>query len=130
MIHERIICASGAAYDATVHDRQYADNAREVILALQAAHGYRSTRALAAAAGIPQPTLSRFLKGTSQTMEVDSFQALSRLFGVTLSELLGEVPLGSSVPAREVTRLFADMTPTQQEQLLRIAQALKGPPER
>lgn len=112
-----------------MHERQYADIARTIILQLQSAHGYKSTRALALAAGIPQPTLARFLNGTSHTMEVDSFQALCRLFGVTLSELLGEVPLGSSLPAREVTRLLADMTPAQQEQLLRIGRALIGPDE-
>lgn len=106
------------------------DAARTVIRRLRHEHGFESDSALAREAGIHQPTLARFLNGTSRTMEVANFQALCRVFGVTLSELLGEVDVGSSVPAREVLRLLSDMTPEQQEQLLRIGQALVGPPKR
>jgi len=58
-------------------------------------------------------------------MEVSNFMALCLVFGVTLSELLGEVPLSSGAPAKELARAFADLDEAQQQQLLRIANALK-----
>jgi transcriptional regulator with XRE-family HTH domain len=100
--------------------------ARLLIAKLRDEHGFASDRALAAAAGIPQPTLSRFLNGTSASMEVANLQALCQVFGITLSELLGESALGSSVPARELTRLIAQLSDDEQAKLLRIAKALHG----
>lgn len=99
--------------------------ARQVIKELRELHKL-SDRALATAAGLHQPTLSRFLNGTSAAMEIGNLQALCRVFGVTLSELIGEVPLGSSVPAREINRLMTHLSTPEQEQLLRIAKALQG----
>ncbi len=99
--------------------------ARQIVQRLKEEHGFRSDRALAAAAGLRQPTLARFLKGDSQTMEVENFFALAQLFGVTLSELLGEVPIGGSQVAREVNRLLSSMDGDEQERMLRIVRALR-----
>lgn len=126
MIRQSITGASPHAYDSMVKSIA-ALEVRDLIRRLRVDRGYASDTALARAAGINQPTLSRFMNGTSSTMEAESFMALAHVLGVTLSELLCEVPVGSSMPAREVSRLMLDMPPEQQEQLLRIAQALKGP---
>ena len=126
MIRQSIIDASPPAYDSWVKSIA-APEVRDLFRRLRVDRGFVSDSALARAAGINQPTLARFMNGTSSTMEAQSFLALAHVLGVTLSELLCEVPLGSSVPAREVSRLMLGMPPEQQEQLLRIAQALKGP---
>lgn len=99
---------------------------RDVIARLRDARGFKSDRALAIAAGIQQPTFARYMSGQSRTMEVANFQALALTLGVTLSELLGEVPIASSVVVRELSKLLATMSNDQREQLLRVAKALSG----
>lgn len=103
---------------------------REIIESLRVAKGFRSLRQVSEQAGISQPTLSRFMNGTTKEMDLASLQALCRLFGVTLSELLGEVPLSSSSAVREVQRALTRMTDDQQQQLARIAQAMLPPATR
>lgn len=124
MIRERIINASPPCDNARVHYRKRFGDPRRIIDTLRQAQGYRSVRALALAAGIKQPTLSRYLKGTSDTMEVETFAALAQTLGVTVSELLGEVPLSIGSPVREVTQVMARMSQAQQISFLRVGRAL------
>lgn len=126
MIHQRITKASTGLENAPVHKPDEMNKARATIDALRVRHQFASVRALAGAAGIPQPTLSRFMSGRTSSMEVANFQALARLFGVTLSELLGEVPLDQRSDVRELSKVYATLTTVQQEQLLRIARALQS----
>lgn len=124
MIRERITCASPPCHNAPVHYRRQHGDPRRIIETLRLAQGFRSVRALAIAAGINQPTLSRYLAGKSDTMEVDKFAALAQTLGVTVSELLGEVPLSSGSPVREVTQVMARMSQAQQISFLRVGRAL------
>lgn len=124
MIRERIINASPHVNNAAVHYKRPPGDPRQIIEALRTAQGFRSVRSLAIAAGIQQPTLQRYLAGTSETMEVASFMALAQTLGVTVSELLGEVPLSGGGTAREVSRVMSRMTPAQQIRFLRVGQAL------
>ena len=57
---------------------------------------------LAIGANISQPTLSRYLAGTSDTMEMPTWQALAHTLGVTVSQLLGEIPLAPDSHASAV----------------------------
>lgn len=124
MIRERITCASPVRHNSAVHYRKPPSDPRRIIEHLRIAKGFRSVRALAIAAGINQPTLSRYLASKSETMEVDKFTALAQTLGVTVSELLGEVPLSSGSPVREVTQVMARMSQTQQIRFLRVGEAL------
>lgn len=124
MIRERITCASPPCHNSPVHYRRTYGDPRRIIETLRLAQGFRSVRALAIAAGISQPTLSRYLAGKSDTMEVDKFAALAQTLGVTVSELLGEVPLSSGSPVREVTQVMARMSQAQQISFLRVGKAL------
>lgn len=124
MIRQRITFATPNADNAAVHYRHQPGDPRQIIESLRSIRGFKSTRALALAAGINQPTLHRYLAGTSETMEVASFMALAQTLGVTVSELLGEVPLSNSGTAREVSRIMARMTPAQQIKFLRVGEAL------
>jgi transcriptional regulator with XRE-family HTH domain len=127
MIHTCITHASTLADNSPVnYETSYADP-RKLIEHLRVQQGFRSLRALAIAAGVSQPTLQRYMTGHTATMEASTFMALAHTLGVTMSELLGEVPLGSSIQVREMQRLMQDLSTEQQEQLLRIGRALTGP---
>lgn len=107
-----------------MHYSQPTADARQIIRTLRVMRGFASDRALAAAAGVNQPTLARYLAGTSETMEVGNFMAIAHTLGVTISELLGEVPLSNGSTVREIAKVMARMTPDQQQRLLRVGRAL------
>ena len=124
MILQRIKTASASFENALMHYGREPPHPRDIIRQLLKTKGYRSARQLALKAGIAQPNLSRYLNGTSDSMEAASFQALARELGVTLSELMGEVPLDSSTLLREVQQVFSRMTPEEQRQWIRLGQVL------
>lgn len=124
MILQRIMSARGRQDNAEVHHPYSAGHPRDIIERLRQLRGYSSTRALALAAGIPQPTLSRYLKGTSETMEVASFQALAKVLDVTMSELLGEIPLSSGGALRELTQLLGELPEPEREAWLAAGRAM------
>lgn len=127
MIHACIIRASGQADNSPVHYATPIVDPRLIIEKLRVLRGFKSLRALALEAGISQPTLQRYMAGKTSTMEAATFLALAQTLGVTMSELLGEVPLGASAVARDMQRLLQELSPDQQEQLLRIGRALTKP---
>lgn len=104
MIHARIMKASAMPENAGVHKIGIPKHPREIISVLRIQRGFRSVRALALAAEMPQPTLQRFLAGTTQTMETPHWLALAKTLRVTVSQLLGEVAL--DVPALEVNEML------------------------
>jgi len=130
MIHTCIVDANAANQNSRVNYEAPQVDPRVLIEDLRIKKGFRSLRALAMAADVSQPTLQRYMKGKTATMEASNFMALAHTLGVTLSELLGEVPIGSSAQVREMQRLMHEMSPEQQEQLLRIGRALSGPVSR
>jgi transcriptional regulator with XRE-family HTH domain len=97
---------------------------RERIRELRDARGFPSDRKLAEAAGVEQPTLSRYLSGKTKEMTVENFEALARALGVTLSELMGEVPLSSRVLLGEAEAVMRHLTDEQLRQVIDVARAL------
>lgn len=79
---------------------------RVVIEELRRRRNFRSVRALALAAGMPQPTLQRYLAGTSATMSMEHFAALAAALDVTISQLLGEVPISDDPRIDRVLRVM------------------------
>jgi transcriptional regulator with XRE-family HTH domain len=122
MIRQSIIDATGEENNARVN-RPHPDP-RDIIRRLRLERGFRSDRSLAIAAGVNQPTLARYLSKESATMEVASFLAIAKTLGVTLSELIGEVPLGGSIAAREVMQLAAQMDDATRARWARVGRAL------
>lgn len=49
-----------------------------------------SANAVSLASGVPQSTISRFLKGTHDTLTLENTVKLADFFGLTVSELIGE----------------------------------------
>ena len=99
---------------------------RVLIEELRVKRGFASLRALAIAAGVPQPTLQRYMTHKTESMEVSSLLAIANALGVTLSELLGEVPLSSGGVVRDLHRLATELTGGQLEQLLQIGRLLRS----
>lgn len=125
MIHAGITHARPWRNNASVHQVPYPlADPRQIIRHLLKARGFRSPRALALAAGIPQPNLSRYLAGTTDTMEVASFMALAMTLGVTISELLGEVPLSSGGRIREMATLMHQLPEGDQQALVAAGKAI------
>lgn len=109
MIRERIYAPQHGSDNAGMHDYESKRDPREIIRMLRVERGYASDRALAMAADIPQPTLSRYLSGTNGTMAIGHWMQLADALEVTVSELLGEVPLSPGMKriARAMERLPA-----------------------
>lgn len=102
---------------------------RAIIQELRRQRRYRSVRALAIAADIAQPTLQRYLAGKTAEMDLSAYVRLSHALGVTMSELLGEVPLSNSSVAREASRILEALSPERQSQWLRIGNVLAAEDE-
>lgn len=120
MILQRIVGASCFENNARMHQA----DPRDIIRQLRDKRGFTSDRALAAAAGLPQPTLSRYLSGQARTMELASFQALARVLEVTVSELTGEVPLDERSDVRRLSSIYEDLDEPAKAALLAAAAAM------
>lgn len=103
--------------------RKQPQDPRAIIELLRAERGFPTVKALALAADVPQPTLSRYLSGKHEWMDTRHYLAIARALGVTMSELLGEVPIASQ-PVREVQTAMAKMDDEQRAQLARVSKAL------
>lgn len=124
MIHRCIIHASGTPENAWMHSAYKLSDARTVIRDLRVKRGFTSDRALAIAAGIPQPTLSRYLAGTTESMDIANFQALADALDVSMSELLAEIPIGSGGRVKELARLMEQLPQPEKDALLAAAHAM------
>ena len=124
MIAQRITHASAPHDNAFVHPLYSNGDPRQIIESLRQKRGFTSVRALAIAAGVSQPNLSRYLNGTSETMELETFAALAKTLEVTLSELLGEVPLSSTSRVREMFAVMEQLPEPEQTALLAAGKAM------
>jgi transcriptional regulator with XRE-family HTH domain len=97
---------------------------RDIIKKLMVSRGFASGRGLALAAGVQQPTLARYLKGTSDTMEMETFAALADALGVTVSELIGETPLSDGGRMKQLLALVEKLPEPQQDALIAVGKAM------
>jgi DNA-binding Xre family transcriptional regulator len=74
---------------------------RERLQHLIAARETNPTR-LGEKAGVPQPTISRFLAGETEWMTLDKLASLAEALECTVSELIGERPLEMDEKIRRV----------------------------
>lgn len=81
-------------------------------------------RQLALAAGLNQPTLSRFLDGKTTAMDLKNLLALSEHLGVTVSQLIGETDLADDPRVDQLLRLWDKLPEAGREVLLVTAAAL------
>jgi transcriptional regulator with XRE-family HTH domain len=126
MIHGRITVATGHRENALVHNEYSIREPRQLIEELRVKLGFASMRALAIAADISQPTLSRYMAGTTDSMEMANFVKLAAVLEVTVSELLGEVPLSSGSKIRELAKIMDSLAEPEREALLAAGRAMAG----
>lgn len=96
---------------------------RSNLAALMEARGISHT-ALAAETGVPQPTISRFLKGDNATMELDNLNTLAQALDSSVSGLLGETPLQIDPKIARVVRVMETMAEYKKDAILAVANSL------
>jgi len=79
---------------------------------------------LAEQSGVPQPTISRFLAGTSESMMLDTLVALAKPLGVTIAELIGEKPIDIDHKTRQVLKAMQDMADYKKDVVVSTAETL------
>lgn len=124
MMLQRITPVKVTPQNARMHKYARQPDPRVIIRLLRDRRRLSSDRKLAIEAGVNQSTLSRYLAGTSETMEIATWQALASYFGVTVSQLLGELPLDDSDAGLRVLRAMERLPEEQREALAAAATAL------
>lgn len=124
-MHQCITPVKSARQNAAVHN-PYSSNTdpRAIITSLYKTRGFRSIRALAIAAGIPQPTLSRYMKGDTQDMGLGHFRAIADALELTVSQLLGETPIHDDPRVDRVLRVMERLPGPGRAALVATANAL------
>lgn len=121
--------------DAPPHQEDFeaADNARmhektrEIIKSLIAANGVASERQLAIDCGISQSTLSRFMNGTTDSLDFVNLQTIAHHFGLTVSQLIGESPYDEDRKVRAVLQAMQQMPEYKKDMLVAASVALTQP---
>lgn len=87
---------------------------KDVLAALMKQKKVKQT-AVAADSGVPQPTISRILKGTHKTLELQTLQRLADYFQVSLDQLVGKEPLDSDPQWHQVKSMWINFEPIQKK---------------
>lgn len=86
-----------------------------------------SATKLAEVSGVSQPTISRLLNGTTDTMEWETLQLLGAALGVTVSQLIGEVPIDDNQQRQHAYMLLQGVPAYQLPAAVKILDALAQP---
>ncbi len=123
---QRITSVKLHAHNSCVHRNPayIKEHPRDIIRRLLTARGFNSPRALALAASVSQPSLSRYLSGASEDMEMATWRALALTLEVSVSELLGEVPLSKDPAALAVVKAMEKLPTEQKAALVAAANAM------
>jgi hypothetical protein len=116
--------ASTGSQNAWMHSYIHEQDPRKIIESLRVARGFGSTRALALAAGMPQPTLSRYMKGDSADLEMSNWRKLAETLEVSVSQLLGEVPLAGGPTGTRLLRVMENLPEHYRAALLASAESM------
>lgn len=124
MMHQRIISVNTPSHNACVHSYRQEADPREIIAKLLPLRGFRSVRALAIAAGVSQPTLSRYMAGITKDMDLANFRAIAHALDVTMAQLLGEASLFEDDRVGNVVRAMGQLNDAGKDALIATANAL------
>jgi len=100
------------------------EKTRDIIRLLIQRNGIESERQLALGAGMDQSTLHRFMAQKSDTMNFTHMQAIARYFGITVSQLIGELPLDEDPKIRGVMLAMQQLPEYKKDVVLATSQAL------
>lgn len=85
---------------------------------------FPSQRALAAAAGMDQSLLSRFLSGKTEVLEFHHLQSLAHAMGMSVSQAIGEEPTTADPKILAVARLMQEMPEYKKDAIVAASTAL------
>lgn len=74
--------------------------------------------------GVPQPTISRFLAGTSESMMLNTLAALCKALEVSVAEIIGERSIDLDHRTRRVMKLMEDMADYKKDVVVSTAETL------
>lgn len=103
---------------------------RALIKQLMAERDIASERQLALDCDMSQTTLHRFLNGKTESLEFMHLQTLAHYFGLTVSQLIGEVPLTEDPKIRAVLLAMQQMPEYKKDVLVAASFSLAEHPER
>ena len=109
---------------AADNSRMNWDYIRGTLKRLKAAKNDISDNELERLSGVPQPTISRFLKADTEYMSLDNLAAIAQALDATVSEVIGERPLEFDDKARRVLKAMQDMPEYKKDAVLSTAEAL------
>lgn len=98
--------------------------ASEILARLMSQAGLTNNE-LADKTGIPQPTISRILRNESRDPRDSTLRPLAKYFGITVSQLRGDVPL----PSSQVRISANDDVQEVSVDTLRLAMAIESMPQ-
>lgn len=124
MMLQNIKTVNRRPQNASVHRRPPPTDPRKIIESVRLARGFPSVRALALAADVQQPSLSRYLAGKSADLEMATWRALADTLGVTVSQLLGEQPLETDAHVATVLRAMERLPEAERYALAAAAAAM------
>lgn len=126
MMLQRITTVKLPPHNAAVHTHLSTEHAdpRQIIRRLMNARGFKSARELALHANVSQPSLARYLSGYSEDMEMATWRKLAASLDVTVSQLLGEVPIQDDRMVAEVTKAMRQLPEDLRAALAAAATAL------
>lgn len=99
---------------------------RPILQRLMTKRGLSATR-LAELSGVPQPTISRLLNGTTDTMTLETVIDLAPHLGVTVSQLIGETPIDEDEGRQKAYVLLQHLPAYQVPAAVKILDALTQP---
>lgn len=102
------------------------EKTRNTIKCLMLENDIRSERALAIACGMSQATLNRFLSGRTQSLDVYRLRSLSKYFSITISQLIGEIPLQVDPKINAVERAMSLMSDEKKNELMSISNSFSA----
>jgi len=112
------------------NNRAMHEKTRDIIRLLMQRNGIESERQLALGSGMEQSTLHRFLAQKSDSLNFMHLQSIARYFGITVSQLIGEMPLDEDHKIRSVMLAMQQMPEYKKDVLLATSQALASSEER
>ena len=79
---------------------------------------------LAALSGVPQPTISRFMNGTTDYMGLDNLADLARALGASVGQVIGEESLLMDEKIRRVIAAMQTMPEYKKDALVSVSDSL------
>lgn len=126
------ICAYVFPKKTTVPDNANVNKRRDIkdVLSELTQRDKLTQTKLSEESGVPQPTISRILNGTHQTLELETVRRLADYFGISIDQLVGDEPLDNDRQWYAIKKVWQRIPDHQRVVVETTAKALAAPEER